>query len=763
MKKRILSIFCIIALIIPLIAPIFLGSVEAKDIEISNQFYYRQLTSDLSRSVYEGLLNDVSATGKFRVDANLSYEVEGINSENQEEKLYELYENNIRGEIYDAFCAFILDHPEYYWVRYNCIDGTITPEINYNMGNGTVEINGLDMELYILPESQNKSEFQTKLQEVANSITGEDDYEILQKIYNYIISNVSNTDLDGSEVQQTAYGALMNNKASDEGESNLFVLLCREKGINSTIIRGELINGDETKMHQWAGVYLDEKWFGADPDLDNAEDTNNYFMVGNDNVIGDKTFSEMLVANIKPYEEQKTTFTEPILTNSQYERFKVTVEYSTTETTKEGVVVTISANKEMQPINGWTLSQDKKYMQKEFFSNVEGIVTLTSIGGEKINQEIAINNIDNSIANVNVEYSNNDLDATEVTVSIVADRELQELEGWTLSEDRKILSKTYYENTTETITVYDMLSNAIPVEIVINNIVNEAPECKVSYSTIDPTNKDVIVTITSNRELKELNGWTLSEDKMSLTKTYNQNTEEKLELEDLYGNKMTALISIKNIDKEKPKLEISYSTKELTNQKVKVEIKSDEKLNKPEGWEISADEKTISKYYFENEIIMLKVQDLAGNETEIEVKVENIDKEKPQTRVEYDEKDNQVIVHIISNKELQEVEGWELSEDKKTLTKIYLENEKDVISVIDLAGNITEVAVAVTTINKQTQNNEDNFNGKNWAENLGAAITELPFAGKITIVTLIIILVIASIILYLKYRKYNIYSKFLKK
>ena len=763
MKKRILSIFCIIALIIPLIAPIFLGSVEAKDIEISNQFYYGQLTSDLSRSVYEGLLNDISATGKFRVDANLSYEVEGINLENQEEKLYELYENNIRGEIYDAFCAFILDHPEYYWVRYNCIDGTITPEINYNMESGTVEINGLDMELYILPESQNKSEFQTKLQEVANSITGEDDYEILQKIYNYIISNVSNIDLDGSEVQQTAYGALMNNKASDEGESNLFVLLCREKGINSTIIRGELINGDETKMHQWAGVYLDEKWFGADPDLDNAEDTNNYFMVGNDNVIGDKTFSEMLVANIKPYEEQKTTFTEPILTNSQYERFKVTVEYSTTETTKEGVVVTISANKEMQPINGWTLSQDKKYMQKEFFSNVEGIVTLTSIGGEKINQEIAINNIDNSIANVNVEYSNNDLDATEVTVSIVSDRELQELEGWTLSEDRKILSKTYYENTTETITVYDILSNAIPVEIVINNIVNEAPECKVSYSTIDPTNKDVIVTITSNRELKELNGWTLSEDKMSLTKTYNQNTEEKLELEDLYGNKMTALISIKNIDKEKPKLEISYSTKELTNQKVKVEIKSDEKLNKPEGWEISADEKTISKYYFENEIIMLKVQDLAGNETEIEVKVENIDKEKPQTRVEYDEKDNQVIVHIISNKELQEVEGWELSEDKKTLTKIYLENEKDVISVTDLAGNITEVAVAVTTINKQTQNNEDNFNGENWAENLGAAITELPFAGKITIVTLIIILVIASIILYLKYRKYNIYSKFIKK
>lgn len=769
MKRKFLSFICIVIFITTTLISIFPSIVEAVDHVEGSEFYYNQLTSDLSKSVYEGILNDKEATGKFRVNVDLSYEVEGINSENQEDKLYELYENSIRGEIYDAFSAFILDHPEYYWIRYNCIDGTITPEVSYNMGSGTVEITGVDMELYILPESAEKEAFQTKLQEVSDSITGEDNYEILQNIYNYVIINVSNTDLDGSEIQQTAYGALMNNKASDEGESNLFVLLCRAKGINSAIIRGDLINGDETKMHQWAGVNLDEKWFGADPDLDNAEDTNNYFMVGNDNIIGDTTFSEMLVANIKPYEEQKTTFVEPILTNGQYEKFSVSIEYSTTETTKEGVVVTISANKEMQPINGWTLSEDKKYMQREFLANTDGIVTITSIGGEKINQQITITNIDSSVANVNVEYSNSDLGAKEVTVSIISDRELQELEGWTLSEDKKVLSKTYYQNTTETVTIYDSLSNAIPVEIIVNNIINDSPECEVSYSTIEPTNGEVTVTITSNREMKELEGWTLSEDKMTLTKTYNQNVEENIELEDIYGNKTTAIININNIDKEKPILEISYNTQELTNEKVKVEIKSNEQLQKPDGWEISSDGKTISKYYFENEVSTLKVQDLAGNETEIEVKVENIDKEKPQAKVEYEEKDGKVIVSIISNEELQEVEGWTLSEDKKTLTKTYSENQKDVISVTDLAGNITEVSVSVTSFNEEEKpgenNQNDQINGEenNWAGNLGSAIMDLPFAGKITLAIFIVTAVVVSIILYLKYKKYDKYSRFFKK
>ena len=53
-------------------------------------------------------------------------------------------------------------------------------------------------------------------------------------------------------------------------------------------------------------------------------------------------------------------------------------------------------------------AEDKKYMQREFLANIDGVVTITSVGGEKINQQITITNIDSSVANINVEYSNSD-------------------------------------------------------------------------------------------------------------------------------------------------------------------------------------------------------------------------------------------------------------------------------------------------------------------------------------------------------------------
>lgn len=729
----------------------------------SSKFYYEQLTSELAKKIYDGILNDTSGTGKFVVDTDLSFKVEGITTENQEDKLQELYDENISPDLHDAFCAFILDHPEYYWVRYNGIDGTITPEVSYNMNDRIINITQLNMELYVLPQVENKVEFETKLKEVANSITGNNDYEILENIHNYIITNVSNEALNGEEIQQTAYGALMNNKASDEGASNLFTLLCREKGIDSAIIRGNYVNGETTNMHQWSGVYIEDKWYAVDTDLDNMEDSKNCFLVGNNTKIGDKNFSEVLIANIKPYDEQKTTFQEPILTNNQYEKLKITVEYSTTETTKEGVFVTISSNKEMNPVEGWELSEDGKYLQREFFENIEGVVTLTSIYGERIDQEISINNIDNSPPNIEVKYSNTELGASEVIVTIVSDRELQELDGWTLSEDKKTLTKVYTENITETVVVTDVLSNVVSVDITINNIVSGTPECQVSYSTIEKTNENVIVTITSNREMKEVNGWSLSEDKKILTKEFSENTNEDVELEDIYGNKTKAIIEINNIDKEKPELEITYSTKDPTNEKVKVYIKANEQINKPEDWEISADGYTISKYYFENEVNTINVQDLAGNITEAEINIENIDKEKPICNVEYETSDTEVTVHIFANEEIQPVDGWEITKDKKGITKTYTENKKEVIEIIDLAGNITETPVTVTTIG-DAENNQINYD-ESGKENGGffSTIKQLPNAGKVTIAFLIIISIIAVGIFYFKYKQYDQYNKYFKK
>ncbi len=90
-------------------------------------------------------------------------------------------------------------------------------------------------------------------------------------------------------------------------------------------------------------------------------------------------------------------------------------------------------------------------------------------------------------------------------------------------------------------------------ETVVNFSVNLP--VSISYSTIEDTNKDVVVTITANKEMQEIDGWTLSKDKKKLTKKYNKNTNEKVTVTDIAGNVSVLEINVSNIDKTMPEIE----------------------------------------------------------------------------------------------------------------------------------------------------------------------------------------------------------------
>ena len=60
------------------------------------------------------------------------------------------------------------------------------------------------------------------------------------------------------------------------------------------------------------------------------------------------------------------------------------------------------------------------------------------------------------------------------------------------------------------------------------------------------------VTVTSNEALDAgavPEGWTLSDDGMTLTKTYESNAEENITVKDLAGNESEVSVAIANIDK----------------------------------------------------------------------------------------------------------------------------------------------------------------------------------------------------------------------
>ena len=72
----------------------------------------------------------------------------------------------------------------------------------------------------------------------------------------------------------------------------------------------------------------------------------------------------------------------------------------------------------------------------------------------------------------------------------------------------------------------------------------------VSYSTLAETENPVTVKITSESEMQEKSGWTLSTDKHTLEKVYTENVEEVIVVKDVNGNEATANIKVSNIKKK---------------------------------------------------------------------------------------------------------------------------------------------------------------------------------------------------------------------
>ena len=80
------------------------------------------------------------------------------------------------------------------------------------------------------------------------------------------------------------------------------------------------------------------------------------------------------------------------------------------------------------------------------------------------------------------------------------------------------------------------------------------PICNVSYSTQEWTNQNVIVTITCNKEIEQVSGFELSDDKKVLTKEVSENEDGIIKIRDFYGNFSEVEYSVNNIDKEPPQI-----------------------------------------------------------------------------------------------------------------------------------------------------------------------------------------------------------------
>ena len=379
--------------------------------------------------------------------------------------------------------------------------------------------------------------------------------------------------------------------------------------------------------------------------------------------------------------------------------------------TNKDVTAKITANEEIQPINGWTISNDKKVLTKSYDNNVTNEeIQVKDIAGNVTKQMITINNIDKIGPKINVKYSSTKKTNKNVKVTLTTDEEVGEVEGWTLSEDKKTLTKTYKKNTTETVSLKDLLGNETKQTIKISNIDKTVPTVTITYSSIEKTNQNVTVNLTANEEIQEVEGWTLSSDKKVLTKQYTQNIEnEEIIIKDIAGNETKQAITINNIDKVAPKVTVKYSTTEKTNQNVTITVIANEAIQAVSGWTLSQDKKQLSKIYSNNTTETITIKDLVGNETKQTITINNIDKTPEQVKKVGDVNESNKIdigdilllkrqmaytnSTIVANKHTD----WKLSDEKTTIGDINKNGKIDIGDILKLqryisASNSKQVA-----------------------------------------------------------------------
>ena len=320
--------------------------------------------------------------------------------------------------------------------------------------------------------------------------------------------------------------------------------------------------------------------------------------------------------------------------------------------------------------------------------------------GYKYSAKIVYDVTDVSAPEVETYYSTKKLTNKDVTVTLVADEDIQAVAGYDKVTDREY-RKVYTANANESVDVYDIAGNKTVVTVDISNIDRTAPEVIATYSTKELTNGNVEVTLTTDEDVRSIEGFTKVDDR-TYKKTYTSNAKEDVTVYDMAGNKTVVTVEVTNIDKIAPEVTVAYSTKGLTNGDVEVTLTADENVQSVEGF-TKVDNRTYKKTYTSNAKEDVTVYDIAGNKTVVTVEVTNIDKTAPEVKVTYSTKEityDAVEVTLTANENVQAIEGFTKVDDR-TYKKTFAKNTDINVDVFDIAGNKTVVNISITNITEK--------------------------------------------------------------
>ncbi len=403
---------------------------------------------------------------------------------------------------------------------------------------------------------------------------------------------------------------------------------------------------------------------------------------------------------------------------------------SNEEPTNQPITITLHFNKPIVSVDSdidtvtddllpWDISSDKLSATRELTKYNLDVITITDELGNTGQYGLIVSNLDSVSPQLsNIVYSTTNPTNENVIVTIDLDEQItltdeQKSSGWKLQKKDGIrefrLLKEYSSNTSELLTVTDLVGNESSVQIDINNIDKSVEYLETTFSTTELTNKDVTVTIHSNEELEPIDSWTLSNDKKQLTKKYTSNIVENIIIKDIVGNTHNVPISITNINLNLPNIKQEYKllTDENNIQTMLVTLTSDRPIKPVEGWEISEDKTVLTKIYYNNISDTILIEDLLGNSMNVEILIDSLtnvsgDSTPPELTATYTlQEDNSILMTIVSNEPIQQLDGWEISENQLNLTKTFNYNYFELLQVSDLHNNSTSILAEINTLDNE--------------------------------------------------------------
>lgn len=314
-SKRLVSI-CLVTAFLTILFSLIQFSDESyaatKGILINgtNKYFYNQLTEDAK--VFYYAMEKMLADGSLKTGtASYDFITDGKYAEISQEKIEDCAMGNkqLLKSFSSARDAFSAEHPEVFYVDYDCISFRISKSngvFNASIGTGKkgsylnkqfanekevdIAINTINNKIDKIVDYVTSKEFENGMKKGQNKQEQQIKYvhdEIIKSAIYNLEENVSKPEYAYSI--RTAYGVLENGEAVCEGFSRAFKMILDKLDIPCVLVIGEYMHtANQTENHMWTYVRLeDEKWYGIDPTFDNTDDeggeiSTKYFLAGNE-------------------------------------------------------------------------------------------------------------------------------------------------------------------------------------------------------------------------------------------------------------------------------------------------------------------------------------------------------------------------------------------------------------------------------------------------------------------------------------------------